>query len=167
MERILLVALLAGVLLFALRYQPKPEPKIDIPAKIIRRVIFGENESPPAASASSSDSGDSGSAMTRHPESSSTYPCTEGEFKSLQAELKASGAAEMDLQIQLVNAHAELDELRQENDRLRSLQPKTTAQLPQTPQPARTTYGNSYNRSGNCGPAGCFPARGRGIFGRR
>lgn len=167
MERIILVALLAGVLLFALRYQPKPEPKIDIPAKIIRRVIFGENETPPAASASSSDSGDSGSAMTKHPESSSTYPCTEDEFRSLQADLKESGAAEMDLQIQLVNAHMQLDELRQENARLRNQYPKPITQVTQSAQTARTTYGNSYNRGVNCGPAGCFPARGRGIFGRR
>lgn len=160
------------VVLFAFR---KPEPRPSIPATIIRKVIFGQDESS-AVSASSSDDGAGASETTTHAPASSTfpsYPCTcrvcmckgpdyplsEEEFKRLQEDLKRlktetnrAASTEFDLQTELVHLLSQVDELKKENEQLKQPRPvvyAATASCPTgTCAPARTTYGNYYQGSG-------------------
>lgn len=154
MNKLLLLVIAVVVLSFFKKPTPAPEPKIDIPAKTIRKVIFGEDQVSSAASASSSDSGAPGSA----------------DDDGIQGPLTSFAATELELQMEMVNLLVQIDELKQENAQLKVAAQPVRQAAPQPVYrwvPARTTYGNTYNQGSNCGPNGCYPARGSGLFGRR
>jgi hypothetical protein len=171
MSRLMLFIVLVFVLYF---FSKKPEPRPNIPAAIIKKVIFG-NETSNATSASSSDDGAPASAFDEGTPGPLTYPCTcricmckgpnypltEEEFERLKEDLRKAGSSEYDLQVELVNQLVQIDELKKENERLKvAAQPKAAVRYY---YPTRSTYGNSYNS--NCGLNGCTPARG-GFFRR-